>query len=371
MRVLLKSKPLQAFAIFASFLLVSATLLASRLPSFGPVTVGDGKVVISYGPYLDARADGERRLMQPLAPASLEAEAKRFTQVIREVGDIARGMRMPPHVHLSINAVHDSPSSDSYRRELALGQRFGVVGPREKLYTQHPDEMLPVVAHEFGHMLFFENVISRIGMVNALKNDLESFAELARARRELKAQALGSKDPRAFTETPQWRQKWRQWEFDELAGKLRPVFSLGKATSPYNEYFADVVAVLYSEEPNSIADAVHFARPAGTASQRDASRMSVRNRAFDRKGAGRDIVRIPHGVFFEARAAIWDEFLSRPAVMKGKKNEVLQGLTRATLSELSWYLRLPRMPREPQSLAEIKLMNERLILAIRKELRHL
>ncbi|MCM2282580.1 MAG: hypothetical protein NDI61_12120 [Bdellovibrionaceae bacterium] len=363
-------KPWKALTIFVLFLLTSASLLAMAPRSFGPVQVGSGKVLVDYGAN-DVEDGEDPRLAQHLPAQVLDKEAKRFLDVIRGVGDIAQGMKMPDQLLLKIGAIESNPSANSFFNVINLGTRFGIVDGNKRLYTQHPDEMVPVTAHEFGHIIFFENVLMEISFFKTAAAQFRDLRFTYRTVSDLREQELSlGGHPRGARERARVQQERLEWEAEmaDLMGKLQIPRVISHVIKPYNEFFADVVAVLYTEKPDAISDSVHFTMPARPRQRNKAYIMSVHNRAFEREGVAPRALQIPHGVFARTRWAIWEEFLSRPTVMRNHKAEVLQGVARAIRSELNWFLSLPGMPRDQLSAEDARQMNLRLIQSLRKEL---
>ncbi len=370
------AKPKYALALFILFVLASARLLASvqanPVKSLGAVDVGGRKVVVTFD--RDESEKQDPRRAAPLSEQGVEDEARRFARVVLSVGEIARGLQMPERVHFSVAAVAENPSAESFSGVIKVGRTLGAVDEKGRLYTQHPNEMLPVIAHEFGHMVFHENILMELDLVRRAQPAMRELVEIEKVLNKLYArieELAKSSHPRAIAEAEKVEREIARWtkEAERAVQRIEPVLGVLDATTPYNEFYADVIAVLYSGKPNSVAQAIHIATPArGGSAERRFRRSEIRNRQFSRRGTDRPlIVASPHAVFYQAREMIWDEFLKRPNVMNGKKNAVLHGVTRAVRAEVRWLLSQPAVStKNPDAL--LRMLNKRLGDRIRVEL---
>lgn len=369
------AQPRYALALFILFLLASAQLLAAQVKSFGAIDVGGKKVVITFG--RDESEGQDARRGPRLSEKGVESEARRFAQVIRSVGEIARGLRMPEKVHLKVASIAENPAADSFNGVIYVGRTFGAVDGRGRMYTQNPAEMLPVIAHEFGHMIFHENIVMDLEVGRRLTPLIKELMEIEAIVTKISAQVealLKQNDPRARAQAEKLQAEIAQWMevAEELGKKIGPLADILDATDAYNEFYADVIAVLFSGKPNSVAKAIHIAMPAdGGRGELRRRRSEIRNRQFSRRGVDRPlIVASQHAVFHQVREMIWDEYLQRPGVMQNKKTEVLQGVTRAVKAEIRWMISQPEPP-SPEFEAVVRILNKRLADRIRAELSRL
>jgi hypothetical protein len=109
--------------------------------------------------------------------------------------------------------------------------------------------------------------------------------------------------------------------------------------TPYNEFFADLVSILVLEKPDVITDALSFNQE--TKLPRDEKNNLTGNWKFIRKyinkknpseaasyrnfsDSRKKVTEADdHGEFFPARQFIWEEYLSKPSILKNKKGEIL------------------------------------------------
>lgn len=365
----LKTNLVCFLVLLLSFVSVAST---HQRRSFGSVDVGGQKVLVTYGHSTDVGED-DPRLGQRLSSAALDQEARRILQIIRGVGEFSRGLKMPRKIHLNLAMVTLNPAADSFGGDIFAGRTFGTIEGNGRLFTQHPNEMIPVIAHEFGHMIFHENVLAELEVTKFIApiykevTDIISILDRLEERQIRLAQMQG---PRVQQELEKIQREVDQWgeELERLGKRLEPAVDILSATTPYNEFYSDVIAVLYTGKPNSVAAAIHMVTPAsGDRSERRISRSEIRSRQFIRKGAGSPLIASDHALFYEVREMIWDEYLQRPQVMREHRAAVVEGVTRAVRSEVRWMLsQRANLEKNPQ--ASVRLLNRRLAEKIRQEL---
>ncbi|MCM2282579.1 MAG: hypothetical protein NDI61_12115 [Bdellovibrionaceae bacterium] len=373
----------KVFAVFITFILASASLLASApdpstVPSFGAVKVGGQSVLITYGP--DERENADTRFNQKLAPAGLEKEARRFREVIVGVGEIARGSKMPERVHLNVAAITEDPSANSFEGILNVGRTYGRVDRLGRLYTQNPTTMIPIIAHEFGHMVFHANILADLPETKVIEDAFRDEDKMIKQMDQLEERRKNLErwdNPRAEAELNRIYSEIERLsiELERLEQKVRVAASALNVADPYHEFYADVIAILYTGQPNSVADAIHMAQTKAGRSHGERKRSSseIRNRQFERRGSGHPRVESGHAVFFEARQTLWNEYLQRPLVLRDRKQDVLRAVTRAVHSEVRWLMSISSSRRSAETaetwpMEKVRVLNRRLISQLRSEL---
>lgn len=304
-----------------------------------------------------------------LSAAALRNEAQRFIEVIRGVGEIGRGLKLPPKVQLRLSPVSFAPAANAAMGTLQLGARYGARDKDGRVYTQNPVEMIPIAAHEFAHLVFHWNIIREnprfkpfFPMINRRTNlALEIFA-LDREKARLDRSNI--EGHRRLSNRIQLLEK----QVEELESEYSVYARLAARATPYDEFYADVFAVLYTEEPNAVSAALHFSRVGGGHATDVQRKLNVRNRQFDRAAAV-NLDRVPesHGLLVLARQTLWEDYLRRPSVMRNHKNTIALGITRAVSHELAWWLDQPAPVQMTATHARI--LNQRLILRLHHELR--
>jgi hypothetical protein len=215
-------------------------------------------------------------------------------RVVDEIGDmLAPELDIPPAMPFRMVDSFDNAFFNP--QDLSLNMPFQIMFGK---YSKHPTHTLPVLAHEYGHSILNVNL-----------------ASLA----------------------PKWKSIIRQ-NAVESAGA--PAEILDFLVGPYHEFFADVVAVLYTDEGDSVAHSLSInglvanlegapsdcpnreekCRPRqGSTDLRDyfANRdFTDRANELNRwKGVRMDDI---HSLLAPARYHVWKYYLSDPAIHREK-----------------------------------------------------
>ncbi len=197
-------------------------------------------------------------------------------------------------------------------------------------YSKNPVYMIPVLAHEFGHAV----------LDKALQGTMP---------------------------------KWRSYVARKMTENVgTPPELIQFILAPYHEFFADVIAVLYTGAPDAVSKGLYMTgfmtnsegspkecpnksdpkcRPrssksdiSGMTSNRDFSDRS--NQLGRWKGVSPDR---PHGLLAPARYHVWKYYLSNPAI-KNQKARLAAASARALMADLT--RRLNRMSSGPGGLTE-------------------
>ncbi len=276
-------------------------------------------------------------------------DVEKILTVFRGVNEIAKNLRVPEQIGLEMSEIEFSPRADAMNNVIYMGVRFGAKDDKDRIYTQHPGAMIPVAAHEYGHIVFAQNVLSEVQIYKDALGLLAQMAKLAAAFESIQAHALvlAEKYESASPEEKQRilakleelkEQASRINELGlELNNALGPLFAwVNAATTPYNEFFADILAILYTEKPESVFKAVQTVMPNGVPGINRKIRDDAESRSF--KGAGLVHVhgRSPHSVFKPTREFIWKKYLQRPMIMRNHKSAVAEAVARVMTAELLW-----------------------------------
>lgn len=307
-------------------------------------------------------APGERGSQASLSPKQLEEGRIWFANIVRGISAFSDGLRFPKTVKLNYVALETRPRADMLSHEIYLGLRFARRDQSGRVYAQHPNAMVPVAAHEFGHILFGLNVLDRFPEMVEVREGFVEFQKFAEKlteltkRRETMSHASTNEINRQIVILER-----RLAEIDKMIGSL--LERIGERTSHYNEFFADVVAVLYTEQPNSIADAIHFSMDVAP-EPRHRMRIGIENRLFEKRGVAPRERNGAHDILHESRFMIWEDYLSRPLIMNTRKNAVLKAVVRAVTREVKWSLGQANL----DPLRQHQLLNQRMIRALSEEL---
>ncbi len=304
-------------------------------------------------------------------------DVEKLVTVFRGVNEIVKPLRIPESVRLEMSEIEFNPRADAMNNVIYMGVRFGAKDKNGKVYTQHPGVMIPVAAHEYGHLVFTQNVLSEVQLYQVSLGMLGQLAKVAEALQNIQAQMLllAEKYEQSSPEVQQRivvqleelkQQAIRLVELGlQLKNQLDPLFTwVRDATSPYNEFFADIIAVLYTENSESVFKAVQITMPPEDPDLDRRRRNDVDARSF--KGAGLVHVhgKTPHSVFKPAREFIWKKYLQRPTFLRNHKTAVATTLVRVMTSELVWLQEHP----EVNPTRDQVLVNKRLIKLMDAEL---
>jgi hypothetical protein len=296
------------------------------------------------------------------------AQAAPFLKVIGEVGGMVLPMQLPRAVKLNLSQLTFDPSSNVFTDELNLGVRFAKLDDKNRVHTQNPSVMRAIAAHEFGHLIFAHNILATQSVLTDIvrygnqAGDMEAALQKMRDEGD-KLQALvtaqgGVGSPDLQAKIAQLEQQYQQGldQLLKVQQQHNQVIALYERTSPYNEFFADVISLLYTENPNAIAEAIHFSMPNTTHRNDRNNKADILSRDFE---VGKPInhdPQTPHAVMAQVRSALWENYLKQPSVM-AQKSKVVGCLTSSTNSEVGWILSKKDVPNDPRV---VRVLNERL-----------
>ena len=247
---------------------------------------------------------------------------------------------LPVSIGLIIPQTYDSPFFDPMALTLVAPYQMVIDGR-----SKNPVFTRGVELHEFGHAIFNENMELVLKKQPALLKRWNSAKKIIsktavnRAKilkRDLLSEML-SKKAEAIKAQPS---SPIMIELDELSltlqdeeSKLMSVYSdnqmiiqelgeLFQALTPYNEFFADVVSVVITEDPQSVANALHFSNHKS---------IPYEDRSFERRRSKRPVDGTPHNFYSLSRNYIYKYYLSNPIYKaKGKAWLIRKGLDSVT-----------------------------------------
>ncbi len=308
---------------------------------------------------------------QPLTPK----QAQSVVGVIVDVAHLLHGMVLPTQLKLNLSQISFSPSANALADELNLGVSFAQLDEKNRVHKQNPSVMRAITAHEFGHLIFAHNIVAtksiRAGMARYAREASEVESLLKQMRDEAEklsalATAQGGASPELQAQMDKLEKEFNEWleELMNVQNKHKDVLALYERTSSYNEFFADVVSLLYTENPNAIAEAIHFTMPKHTPGNHKLAKSDILSREFEAGKPDHHTPRSPHALFAQVRQLLWDGYLKRPAVM-AKKSVVLHAVSAAVDQEVAWILTKNRIPTDSRV---VRVLNERLWKAIEANL---
>jgi len=337
------------------------------------VLIANQKVNVEFGPREygpDERASG-LPIPPPIDAATMQKVSQEYIGVFQKIGEFSGGLKMPSILSLKLSSVEFDPSANFLLNQIQIGIRFGSVerlsanskkqGHVPRVFTQHPNKSIAVAAHEFGHLIFAENVLPEIANmvrqgIPVLMNDprYQKSQQLQKSAMDIKnaierLQAGGadkSEESQAAIRRAIEKLAELGFQIQQLEQQLESDYrglmqglQVYDLTTPLNELYADVVAVLLTERPDVVAESIHMAAPnRGTRNQRDRRHSEIENRRFSKGRVGLDYVLSDHAVFHETRQHIWDRYLSRPSVGKREKAKVLEILTKVLRQNMADFI---------------------------------
>jgi hypothetical protein len=242
---------------------------------------------------------------------------------------------LPASIGLIIPQTYDSPFFDPMALTLVAPYQMVIDGR-----SKNPVFTRGVELHEFGHAIFNENmefVLKKNPALlkrwtNAKKIIKKTASDKAKLlKKDLLSEMLAKKieATKAKPSSP------IMVEFEELQltlqdeeAKLMSTYysnqqileemgELFQALTPYNEFFADIVSVVITEDPQSVANALHFSN----------YKIPYEDRSFERRRSKRPQDGTPHNFYSLSRNYIYKYYLSNPIYKaKGKAWLIRKGL---------------------------------------------
>lgn len=247
---------------------------------------------------------------------------------------------LPATIGLVIPQTFDSPFFDPMALTLVAPYQMVIDGK-----SKHPIFTRAVELHEFGHAIFNENMELILKQDPALLKRWTNVkkmivktapAKLQLLKRDVLAEMLakkieatkasGTSEIMAEFETVKSslmnEEEKLMSVYVDNQDKLQEMGELFQALTPFNEFFADVVSVVVTEDPQSIADALHFS---------NVTMINYQDRSFSRRRSRRPQDGEAHNFYSLSRHYIYKYYLSHPSYKaKGKA-----WLIRKTLDSVS------------------------------------
>ena len=243
---------------------------------------------------------------------------------------------LPASIGLIIPQTYDSPFFDPMALTLVAPYQMVINGK-----SKNPVFTRGVELHEFGHAIFNENMELVLKKSPALLKRWTAAKKIIAKTANDKAKLL-KKDLLSemlvkkidATKAPATSPIMAEFEALQLTlqdeeHKLMSVYSdnqqvleemgeLFQVLTPYNEFFADVVSVVITEDAQSVANALHFSN------YKD---IPYEDRSFERRRSKRPQDGTPHNFYSLSRNYIYKYYLSNPLYKsKGKAWLIRKGL---------------------------------------------
>lgn len=290
---------------------------------------------------------------------------------------------IPPRTSLIIEPGLGANRTGLDSTAIEIGVIYGttiVTQKREtRVYSKHPKYILPILRHEVGHLILNENLIKNIPeiaeYVKFYRPAQRDLFQADQAQREIDflkmpgMESLAAEIPRLEIEL----EKIDRVALEKISRKYRPIDNLVRSQlAPYQEFFADLVAIVFSKDPNAVAKSLFLLRPLSHVTSLDkdgagAQRKAIREdqlandlRAFRRNVRKNRVSSDDHGALWKVRQHVWDEYLRSTEGIERNGIKLIVSATNAIIKEAFWLMENPSFaPMEAQDK-----VTERLIEAI-------
>lgn len=321
----------------------------------------------------------------------------KYDAIIGEVNGFLGDLAAPARPIVEVQRSGSVLEADSAENVLHLSAKYQIENPaREGSFLgKSPSATMAAVAHEYGHLIFEKNFTSLEDLVlefRKLRPQVESrISELMNERQRLldekkKVDAQLDKAPEGeerekLADRSSYLRTRSMAIFGQVlelshAGDVYKELVIDHLTS-YNEFFADVVAILWSENPDAISKSVRHARLLQLGEFKEKASLSFDSRSFQkhqkaiREDGGSMVSTLSaspghledHAYFAPARKYLWESYLSSPTILKSHKKETLTAVFKAVDHELHY--RMNHYDLKPEE--NWKNFNRRLIERIKIE----
>ncbi len=316
-----------------------------------------------------------------------------FEKVVADLNASLGELVAPRNVQIQVFTEHSSPAADPTDMSIRAGVRFFQPMPKHgipkyikrkdvavKKYHKDPSYSVPILAHEYGHLIFMENYTRRepiwretfenykqirpklVEMQNA-SDAIQK--ELAAIYGEMKSPEITPERRMELLEKIKSLSAQNTKLSDEASELIKPMRMVRYFNTAYNEFFADVVAVLYTGKGGIIDGGVSFTRALqGDNKYSKESKHSDQERNFE-NNLKHDGDYEGHGYFSLTRNDVWTSYLASPSYRANKSGEIMTAIFNAVAKENS---RVMREPVKMEDEATWKILNQKLAEAIDQEL---
>ncbi len=274
-------------------------------------------------------------LLQPLESKFITVNNRDEAVVLKNLDSALKqisggALQLPATIGLVIPQTYDSPFFDPMAVTLVAPYQMVIEGR-----SKHPNFTRAVELHEFGHAIFNENlplifkpspaILSVVKDAQKLLKKTAS-SKMKLLKRDLVSELLARKieETNADASSPMMQ------EYEALINnpallaeeeKLMTIYTnsedtlsafvqIVQGTTAYNEFFADVVSVVITENPQSVANALHFSNMKG---------INYTDRNFRLRRSKKERAEDAHNFYSLSRNFIYKYYLSSPVYKKKGK----------------------------------------------------
>ncbi|WP_413292968.1 hypothetical protein ACLSU7_16355 [Bdellovibrio sp. HCB185ZH] len=297
-----------------------------------------------------------------------------FRKVVDDLNSHLGSLVTPQNAEIFVYKKHSRPSANPFQTTVIAGVHYKRTS-NGKEYLKTPNFSIPILAHEYEHLIFMENygrveprwteAIESYKDANATRakraslqrenNDLSDKVNALKIKNEPVPAELTERQAILAREIPELLQKEQ-----ELMAKFYKVWDINTA---YNEFFADVVAVMYTGKSDSVSKSVAFTPDLQNSRNKKFMEKSVQQRDFENH-RDHDVDTEGHNFFSISRDDIWDSYLASPTYRKEKATVMMEAVFAAVAKENSYKIDHPELKLEDNW----KMYNKRLSDAIESEM---
>lgn len=283
-----------------------------------------------------------------------------FKNVVADVNGSLGSLVIPDGVTIKVYTAHPAPVANPIDMSINAGVRFVMKlptspdGTQTKDYYKVPTISGPILAHEYGHIVFFQNFGIRepiwrtsfetfrrqLPELEKLDQELRKVnEEIANITPLLKSSVVAPKKSRQLRAQLVKLTAEANRLNQEINKRGAVVQILSAITTSYNEFFADVMAVLHTGKPNSIEDGVTFTRTLqGNKKFSEYMKDTNEERSFENRIKKENDYE-EHGYFSLVRDAVWESYLASPSNRTTNRAKVTEAIFEAVAKECSRLIR--------------------------------
>ncbi len=313
-----------------------------------------------------------------------DQQVEALRAVVSDVNDHLGELSVPQNAEIKVFAAHEDPASDPVTMIVNFGVRlkktpdldpYGMPLEKARYFYKSPTATLPILAHEYGHLVFAENykiaqpeyreIIDhyndavvfqkQYNQMNKKVGDIEDILISGKFRPE---------------DEPQIKAEYKT-AMDELFAAARKVDAFNtklrnvhETVVAYNEFFADVIAVLQSGKPDAVSSSLAITGVLQSKGIAKFVKPSNEQRNFDNhriRGASTS----DHNFFSIARDDIWDSYFASPSYRKEKRGVMISAVFAAIVKEHGEVIKNPDSKPSDKNWKEL---NDRMMNAIDQEM---
>ena len=272
-----------------------------------------------------------------------------FKNTVDSINGFLGELTAPQNISINVHRVIEDPGARPHEGLLKIGLQLGrELGP-SRTYTKNPTFSQAILAHEYGHLIFRENFIR----IEPKMREAEAvFPQTLEPRKKVDTLDAELDLLRKQLPTLSWDEKSVVWkrmheletEKNQLIAQVMELMQiptkLNERLDPYDEFFADVVAVLQTENPSAVSEATKFTILQQKVGKPKLLKFSDDSRDFQNK-IQRPLYYGKHEYFLTVRAHLWNSYLASQSLLHGSKAKILSAVYAAVAKEAQLSIAAP------------------------------